>query len=170
LNKESKILYRLATEIDLDNLVKLGLDSYGQFSETLTLENWEKLNRSLRDKKTLLDLINLSSPFVAVDNKDIVGMIYLVPSGNPNDIYENDWCYIRRLGVHPAYNGFGIGRELIQLCIKEAQKNGEKVLALHTSEFMNAARHIYESMGFKQLKEIAPVFGKRYWLYIMELG
>lgn len=40
---------------------------------------------------------------------------------------------------------------------------------LHTSEMMGAARHIYESLGFKKLREIEPRYGKKYWLYKLEL-
>jgi ribosomal protein S18 acetylase RimI-like enzyme len=34
---------------------------------------------------------------------------------------------------------------------------------------MSAARHIYEALGFTILQEIAPRYGKKYWLYILEL-
>lgn len=166
---KKKISYRPASKDDADKLLQLGLAAYGPFAEVLTPENWDQLYRSLMNMEALLDLINRSYVLVGVDDEVIAGMIYLVPSGNPTTIYDKEWCYIRRLGVHPAYNGLGIGKELVQLCIQQAQKNGEKVLALHTSEFMDAARHIYERLGFRRLKEIDPFFGKKYWLYIMEL-
>jgi len=35
---------------------------------------------------------------------------------------------------------------------------------------MDAARHIYEKMGFKRIKELQPIFGKRYWLYHLNLN
>jgi uncharacterized protein (DUF1810 family) len=34
---------------------------------------------------------------------------------------------------------------------------------------MDAARHIYESLGFTILKEIPNRFGKRYWLYTLNI-
>lgn len=34
---------------------------------------------------------------------------------------------------------------------------------------MDAARHIYESLGFQVLKEIDQQLGKRYWLYKIDL-
>jgi len=55
------------------------------------------------------------------------------------------------------------------MCIDRAKKNNEKVIALHTSEFMDAARHIYEGLGFKQVKELQSRYSKRYWLYTLEL-
>jgi ribosomal protein S18 acetylase RimI-like enzyme len=71
--------------------------------------------------------------------------------------------------VHPQFRGRGIAKELTAFCIKYAKETNEKTIALHTSEFMHAARHTYESLGFAKLKEIDPIFGKRYWLYTMQL-
>lgn len=99
----------------------------------------------------------------------LVGMAFLLPSGNPTRIYPADWSYIRMVGVAPAFAGLGIARQLVQMCIQHAQASGEKTVALHTSEFMHAARHLYESMGFELLREIEPVFGARCWLYGMQL-
>ena len=97
-------------------------------------------------------------------------MAYLVPHGHPWDIFKSEWCYMRMVGVNPAYQGRGIARTLIQQCIDRAISSGEKTMALHTSEFMDAARHIYESFGFTILQDMEPRFGKRYWLYTKQLS
>ena len=97
-------------------------------------------------------------------------MAFLIPSGNPTDIFQADWSYVRMVGVHHSYGGQGIGRQLMQLCIDQAKATHETTLALHTSEFMDAARHLYEQLGFTQLKELEPRYGKRYWLYLLELS
>ena len=55
------------------------------------------------------------------------------------------------------------------MCIENAEKNNEQIIALHTSEFMNKARHIYEKIGFKVIKELAPRYGKKYWLYLLDI-
>ena len=73
------------------------------------------------------------------------------------------------VGVNPNFEGNGIGKHLTQMCIDSAKSLNESVVALHTSEFMSAARHIYEALGFKQIKELTPRYGKRYWLYTLEL-
>ena len=74
------------------------------------------------------------------------------------------------VGVKPKYRGQAIAKTLTQMCIDFAKQSNEKTIALHTSEFMDAARHIYEGIGFKVLKEIPPLFGKKYWLYTLELN
>jgi len=63
----------------------------------------------------------------------------------------------------------GIAKTLTKMCMDHARQTKEKIIALHTSEFMDAARHIYENLGFKELKEIDPIYGKRYWIYILNL-
>lgn len=73
------------------------------------------------------------------------------------------------VGVNTAYAGKGIGRRLMEICIDHARKTNETKVALHTSEFMDAARHIYENMGFVRIKELDSRLGKRYWLYLLDL-
>ncbi|AHM59113.1 putative GNAT family acetyltransferase [Flammeovirgaceae bacterium 311] len=164
------ITYRQGTIDDLCNLKKLALVSWGQFQPMLTIENWNKLNKSLMDDMTFIELLNSSICFVCTTGQgEIIGMTFLVPSGNPTDIYDKEWCYIRFVTVHPNFGGQGIGRKLTTLCIDAAKANGEKVVALHTSEFMSNAIHIYESLGFEVLKEIDRRLGKRYWLYKLDL-
>lgn len=99
----------------------------------------------------------------------IVGMAFLVPSGNLTDIFRGDWCYVRMVTVDANYNGMGIGRMLMLNCIARASVLGETTIRLHTSEFMNKARYINESMGFKVVGEPEQRFGKRYWLYKLDL-
>lgn len=164
------VKYRHGTKIDLTKLKDLAVNSWGQFQPKLTTENWKKLFDNLSNDITFSELLDKSISFVCTtDNDEIVGMVFLVPKGNPTDVYDKDWCYIRLLTAAPNFGGQGIGRKLTTLCIDAARQNNEKVIALHTSEFMDAARHIYESLGFRILKEIDQRFGKRYWLYKLDL-
>lgn len=96
-------------------------------------------------------------------------MAFLVPHGNPTEIYDKDWCYIRFVTVDPDFAGQGVGKKLTVDCIDTARKNNEKIISLHTSELMDKARHIYESLGFEIVREIDQRLGKRYWLYKLDL-
>jgi len=58
---------------------------------------------------------------------------------------------------------------LTEKCIELTKNNGKTKIVLHTSEFMDKARHIYEKLGFRIIKEIEPKYGKKYWLYEMNL-
>ena len=162
--------YRQGSISDLKQINRLAITSYEQYSNVLTPDDWQKLNGFLNDEKTFTDLIGMAYSFLCVDDSTVVGMAFLIPSGNPTEIFPEDFCYIRMVGVHPAYNGLGIAKRLTSICIDQAKSLNEKTIALHTSEFMNAARHIYENIGFTVLKEITPRMGKRHWLYKLDIS
>lgn len=164
-----ELTYRTATKKDLKQLQQLGLLAYGQYKSTITQENWEKWEAGFRSDENFLNLLAISTCFVCECENEIVGMAFLIPSGNPFLYFPSDWSYIRYVGVNPAFEGNGIGKKLTQQCIDKARETGEKTIALHTSEFQNAARHIYENLGFIKQKELEPVFGKTFYIYTIEL-
>jgi ribosomal protein S18 acetylase RimI-like enzyme len=164
------IKYREGNINDLNSFKNLAVKSWGQFQGKLKSDNWEKLYNSLNNDNTYIELLDKSRCFVCTtDKEEIIGMAFLVPSGNPTEIYDKKWCYIRFVTVDPANSGQGIGRRLTEQCIELAKEKGEKIIALHTSEIMEKARHIYESLGFKILKEIDQRLGKRYWVYMLDI-
>jgi len=156
---------------DLVALTELALSSWKQYQHVLETAHWESLKRTLTSNQTFVKLLNQSECIVCeTEEKKIIGMAFLVPKGNPTDIYDSNWSYIRFVSVHPNYEGKGIGRKLTEKCITLARKNEEAIIALHTSEIMVKARKLYEGLGFKIYKEIEPRLGKRYWLYLLELN
>jgi ribosomal protein S18 acetylase RimI-like enzyme len=162
--------YRDATEQDIPELIRLGLVSYGQYEPLLSPENREKMQSSISNPDNWKRILATSKSFLCMDKDAIAGMAFLVRSGNPWDIFKAEWSYIRMVGVEPAYEGRGIAKTLTRMCLDHAKQTGEKTIALHTSEIMPAARHIYESFGFKILYEIPQRLGVRYWIYTLELG
>lgn len=161
--------FRRGTAADLDVLHDLAIRSYAEFANVLAPEHWADLDNRLRNKEDFADLLSRSTSFVCEVDGNAAGAAYIVPSGNPAYVFRADWSYIRMVGVAPEYRGKGISRLLTEACIDYARSTGEHTIALHTSEFMNAARHIYESLGFEQQRELEPLFGKRYWLYLLRL-
>jgi len=161
--------FRQATINDIHALKALALSSWQQFEVSLGKDNWNELCLAL-DKVNYADLVNSAYGVVCtVGEEAIVGMAFLVPSGNPTDIFPGDWCYVRMVTVDANYNGMGIGRGLMLRCIEQARDQGESIIGLHTAEFMNKARHIYESVGFRIVRELGQRFGNKYWLYQMDL-
>ena len=165
----NNLLFRTATFHDKDQFKKLGTLSYGQFADQLTDENWAMMSANINSDATWDSILSTSQGFVCVDGEEVVGMAFLIRHGNPWFVFKSEWSYIRMVGVHPDYAGNGIAKELTKRCIDYAKSTHEKTVALHTSELMHAARHIYESLGFKILEELEPRFGKRYWLYTLAL-
>jgi ribosomal protein S18 acetylase RimI-like enzyme len=166
---QTKLTYRNGNLNDLSQIKELMLLAYLQYKNEISKENVATWLESLRNETTYVELLKKASCFICVYESKIIGSAFLIPKGNPYKWFQSDWAYIRLVAVHPDFEGKGIGKKLTQLCIEKATENDEKCIALHTSEFQNAARHIYESMGFVRIKELGLIFGKHYYLYTLQL-
>lgn len=61
-----------------------------------------------------------------------------------------DECYLAELYVVPSRRGSGLGRALLRACVARARERGCDFIDLATSEDDVAARHLYESEGFRR--------------------
>jgi ribosomal protein S18 acetylase RimI-like enzyme len=64
-------------------------------------------------------------------------------------------CEMKRLFVRPAFRGFGLGRQLVDLSLSEARLAGYTNMLLDTLTDMEAARALYQEAGFY---EVAPYY------------
>jgi ribosomal protein S18 acetylase RimI-like enzyme len=161
--------YRVADQKDLPVLKELALASYGRLKKILTPENWAKMETLLQSDQTFPLLVRDCHAFVCEENGRLLGMAFLVPSGNPTKVYSAETSYIRMVGVHPDAGGNGIAQALTRLCLHKAKETGEKMVSLHSAEIMYEARHIYEKLGFKKIRLLDEHYGLIYWLYEMKL-
>jgi ribosomal protein S18 acetylase RimI-like enzyme len=161
------IIYRRGEGKDCEALMELGYLGFSRYKNILAPEHWSQFEQGLLSVEKQQALMNDSKCFVAEFDKRPVGVAYLVSSGKKDRWFEAEWSTIRRVAVHPRFEGSGIGKALTALCVEQAVQDNESFVALHTSEFMHAARHVYERFGFSELKEIEPLFGKRYWVYLL---
>jgi GNAT superfamily N-acetyltransferase len=163
----TRYAFRIGNSGDLNQIKELNLQVYMQFRNIISKENAEAWEENLGNETTYTELFKMAFCFVCEFENRIIGSAFLIPHGNPYKWFESGWAYIRLVAVHPDFAGNGIGKKLVQMCIEKANALGEKTIALHTSEFQDAARHIYESIGFLKKKEF-ELYGKRYWIYTLQ--
>ena len=69
---------------------------------------------------------------------------------------EDDWregialdeAHLRMLGVDPVFRRRGVARALMEAVLALAEERGRKRVTLETTPQMQAAQHMYESLGF----------------------
>jgi hypothetical protein len=54
-------------------------------------------------------------------------------------------------------------------CVNRAIADGASAMGLHTSKIMTVALPMYERMGFRFKRDVPPVFGVPYAVYVKEL-
>jgi GNAT superfamily N-acetyltransferase len=77
---------------------------------------------------------------------EIVGAVFLVKD-------SDEIARLRMLHVDAKARGQGLGRRLVEECIRFARAKGYKTLTLWTNDILTSARKIYEMAGFKLIKE-----------------
>ena len=58
---------------------------------------------------------------------------------------------MKRLFVRKAFRGFGLGRQLTEAILDEARRAGYSTVLLDTLDEMEAARALYEELGFEEI-------------------
>ena len=162
------LIFRKGTIKDKDQLQALGVLAYSQHQSAMTPENWRTYNSFMSNPETFTYLMSTSTCFLCEHENEIIRMAFLVSNGHPTEMFEEQWSYIRMVGVNPNFEGKGIAKRLTKMCIDFAKETNENFMALHTSEFMNAARHIYEGFGFQVVRELAR-YDKKYWIYLLNI-
>jgi putative acetyltransferase len=73
-------------------------------------------------------------------------------------------CEMKRLFVRPAFRRFGLGRVIAQALMDRATEAGYSSMLLDTLDDMEAARGLYESLGFVEVPPFYfnPIPGAHY--------
>ncbi len=108
---------------------------------------------------------------VAPDGQIAGGVVYFSDmkyygSGGTATTEENAAGF-RLLAVDPLIRGHGIGRLLVDECIRKAKAKNLRQVIIHTTKAMRIAWKMYENLGFRRSEDLdfmqgeLPVFGFR---------
>lgn len=136
-----------------DNLIEIipFSEEYATEIKTLNeewLEKFFEIEES--DKRTLsnpqTEIIDKGGKiFYAKYNNQIVGTVSLLK-------IDNFTFELSKMAVTEKVQGLGIGKLLIEYCLKFAQENGIKKLILYSNTILIPAIKMYEKYGFVEIK------------------
>lgn len=148
--KTAKIIIRDARPEELDEVGQIIQKAYRQYEKNIPPPAWQYY---IEDSMNVRSRLAQSTLIVAEVDGKLAGTVTLYPEASHSTVegWPKGWAGIRLLGVAPPYRGFGIGRALMEECIRRCRKAGVKTIGLHTSEMMAVAKGLYERMGFKRV-------------------
>jgi len=151
----AELTIRDARANDLDAVSALLIDAYAQYMppplKTLTAEEragWESYRRNIAD---VWSRAPISSTIVAERDGILVGSVNYYAPGQADSMdsgWPDGWASIRLLAVSPRARGLGIGRALMDECLRRARADGATTMGLHTTKLMDIARAMYLRLGF----------------------
>lgn len=150
MGEGSAIHIRDAEEKDQDAILKLMLDSYGQYEEFMPGDRWTEYAQSIKDS------VYKEGPYariIAELDGEIVGSLQMFLSsetayGRPELGIHSP--IVRLLATSPAARGKGIATELLKESARRSLALGADTLHLHTSDLMASAIRLYERLGFER--------------------
>lgn len=145
-----------------------------------TAEDWQETRLVLRDYANSLDvdlcfqgfeeeLAMLPGAYAQPQGLMLLAVVDGAVAGSgafrplPDADYPNA-CEMKRLFVRPAFRRFGLGRLMAQALMDRATEAGYSSMLLDTLDDMEAARGLYESLGFVEVPPFYfnPIPGAHY--------
>lgn len=143
---------------------RIALAAFTQYQEVF--DDWPAFAAWLG---TMADLASQLEMVVATWQGSVVGAVgYTRPDQPKIEHLPPEHAAIRMLVVEPAARGKGIGRALTDECLRRAQRDGSRAIALHTSTFMEVALPMYRRLGFVEVATAEPltIYGAPYGIYL----
>ncbi len=126
--------------------------AYRQYEKFIPSGAWQAYLEDILNVRSRLAVAEL---IVAEINSKLVGTVtlYLNISHPSETGWPEGWAGIRLLAVDPRYRRQGIGRVLMDECVRRCRDQGIATIGLHTTKIMDVAHRMYEHMGFTRVPE-----------------
>jgi ribosomal protein S18 acetylase RimI-like enzyme len=135
---------------ELDDVARLLRDAFTQYQKAIPCVAWKEYLRDIMDVRSRFSTSEL---IVAERDGRLAGSVTLYPAGSTDSSWPEGWAGVRLLGVHPDFRGQGIGRALMEECLRRCRKAATRTIGLHTTGMMAVAQEMYERMGFIRVPE-----------------
>lgn len=89
--------------------------------------------------------------YVAEVDGEIAGSVNIaIPGSSMTEVAQPEELEFRMLAVHPAFQGRGAGRALVQHVLDFASANERSAVVITTMASMTTAQAMYSAMGFQR--------------------
>lgn len=157
---------RRATEEDLAAVGRVTLEAY---VEGGLIPADGPYTRKLADPRERFETAEL---WVAELDGEVVGTVTFAPVGSAmREIAHDDEGEFRMLAVGRAAQGHGVGRALVELCLRRSLVLGYAGVRMSSKDDMTSAHRVYERLGFTRVPEDdwVPEPGVRLLAYRLDL-
>ena len=113
---------------------------------SLTAEFEAYVEVAIREELSCIERYYAGGAFWVAEDNRVVGMIGVERHGQ-------DSAELRRMAVDRRYRRKGIGRELLAAAEAFCRESGYPRIVLSTSELQTPARRLYESSGYRLVRE-----------------
>ena len=120
-------------------------------------DDWEAYLARIAD---VADRASRTTVLVAAEDGRILGSLTLELEGRVRDDDDDEHhplapeeAHIRMLGVDPGARGRGAARALMEAAEARAREAGKSLITLNTTRRMEAARLMYERLGYERTED-----------------
>jgi GNAT superfamily N-acetyltransferase len=148
----SDVVVRRALRREIEEIEQIGIAAYEDFRKEVPAAI---LDAYFADLLNLTDQWDQAEVIVAEIDGRLGGSVMFYADASTEGLgLPNQWAGFRKLAVAPQMRGQGLGRKLVEHCVRMGRKNGAAALGIHTTDFMTAARRIYSELGFSRCRSL----------------
>ena len=144
--------FRIAESHEHATVARVILKSYAEYGPLLPPDAWERYSQNILDVRSRMTESEL---LIAVEDGEIVGSATFYPARikRTQSEWPCRWTGARLIAVLPDRRRRGIGKALVEECIRLSRDQNAAAFALHTTPYMELAQGMYERMGFVRVPE-----------------